>query len=133
MVNKTGPQIQPTTPVIKPKSAQAGRKVQGNTAGNISFHQLLDQAQQTKQEVVFSAHARERIESRNIEFDAEDMSRIEDAMDKVKAKGARSSLLLFGEVALLASVTNRTIITAVDGADDREQIFTGIDSAVILR
>ncbi|MDZ4131884.1 MAG: TIGR02530 family flagellar biosynthesis protein, partial [Dethiobacteria bacterium] len=96
-------------------------------------HQLLDQAQQSKQEVVFSAHARERIESRNIEFDAEDMSRIEDAMDKVKAKGARSSLLLFGEVALLASVTNRTIITAVDGADDREQIFTGIDSAVILR
>jgi flagellar operon protein len=133
MVNKTGPQIQPTSPVIKPKSGQAGRKVQGNTAGNISFHQLLDQAQQTKQEVVFSAHARERIESRNIEFDAEDMSRIEDAMDKVKAKGARSSLLLFGEVALLASVTNRTIITAVDGADDREQIFTGIDSAVILR
>lgn len=133
MVNKTGPQLQPTTPVIKPKSTQAGRKVQGETAGNISFHQLLDQAQQTKQEVVFSAHARERIESRNIEFDAEDMSRIEDAMDKVKAKGARSSLLLFGEVALLASVTNRTIITAVDGADDREQIFTGIDSAVILR
>ncbi len=133
MVNKTGPQIQPTTPVTKPKSTQAGRKVQGETAGSISFHQLLDQAQQSKQEVVFSAHARERIQSRNIEFDAEDMGRIEDAMDKVKAKGARSSLLLFGEVALLASVTNRTIITAVDGAEDREQIFTGIDSAVILR
>ena len=133
MVNKTGPQIHPTTPVIKPKSGHADRKAQAGNVGNISFHQLLDQAQQSRQEVVFSAHARERIESRKIEFDAEDMSRIEDAMDKVKAKGARSSLLLFGEVALLASVTNRTIITAVDGADDREQIFTGIDSAVILR
>lgn len=132
MVNKTGPHIQPHAPVIKPKPGQAGKKAPDKSEDNFSFHQVLDKLQE-KQEVVFSAHARERIESRNIELDEEDLHRIEEAMDKVKAKGARSSLLMFGEVALLASVTNRTIITAVDGAKEREQIFTGIDSAVILR
>ncbi len=131
MVDKTGPHIKPTDPVIKPKT---GKTTQKATQGKeLSFHQLLDQVQE-KREVVFSAHARERMESRNIDLGAEDMNRIEEAMDKVKEKGSRSSLLMFGDVALLASVTNRTIITAVDGADNEgEQVFTGIDSAVILR
>ncbi len=134
MINKTGPHIQPNTPAVKPKPGQVGKKNTGSPkdGDNLSFHQVLDKLQE-KQEVVFSAHARERIESRNIELDQDDLNRIEEAMDKVKAKGARSSLLMFGEVALLASVTNRTIITAVDGATEKEQIFTGIDSAVILR
>ncbi len=132
MVNKPGPHIHTTVPAVKPKpGTTAGRKAE-KVSGDIAFHQVLDRLQE-KKEVVFSAHARERIESRKIELGREDLDRIEEAMDKVKAKGARSSLLMFGEVALLASVTNRTIITAVDGGDDREQIFTGIDSAVILR
>lgn len=133
MVNKTGPHYKTNAaPEVKPKSGQAVHKSPQKSGEEVSFHQVLDKLQE-KQEVVFSAHARERIESRKIELDSEDMHRIEDAMDKVKAKGARSSLLMFGEVALLASVTNRTIITAVDGSEEREQIFTGIDSAVILR
>lgn len=133
MVNKTGPHFKPNTvPEVKPKSGQAVRKSPQKSGEEVSFHQVLGKLQE-KQEVVFSAHARERIESRKIELNSEDMHRIEEAMDKVKAKGARSSLLMFGEVALLASVTNRTIITAVDGSEEREQIFTGIDSAVILR
>jgi flagellar operon protein len=132
MVNKTGPNFQPATAPVKPQGGKTGRNSLEKRIDSLSFHQVLDKLQE-RQQVTFSAHARERIESRKIEIGAEDMNRIEEAMDKVKAKGARSSLLLFGEVALLASVTNRTIITAVDGADEREQIFTGIDSAVILR
>lgn len=132
MVNKTGPYIKPGTPG---KQTARGPVVSGpakQEAVNSSFHQILDKMQE-KQKVNFSAHARERIESRRIELGAEDMNRIEEAIDKVRAKGSRSSLLLFGEVALLASVTNRTIITAVDRTEKEDCIFTGIDSAVILR
>lgn len=132
MVNKTGPGIQPATPFVKPKEARVERKDPRKGGDDTSFQGLLDQMQGRK-ELVFSAHARERIESRKIDLKANDLHRIEEVIDKVKAKGARSSLLLFGEVALLASVTNRTIITAVDGSEEREQIFTGIDSAVIFR
>ncbi len=132
MVNKPGSHFHTIVPVVKPKPGTAADRKTEQVKGDISFHQVLDRLQE-KKEVVFSAHARERIESRNIELAQEDLDRIEEVMDKVKAKGARSSLLMFGEVALLASVTNRTIITAVDGGEEREHIFTGIDSAVILR
>ncbi len=132
MVNKTGPHFKPVTPAGKPGSGQVVRKSHQKVEAGISFHQVLDKLQE-KQKVVFSAHARERIQSRKIELGEEDLHKIEDAIDQVKAKGSRSSLLMFGEVALLASVTNRTIITAVDRAEEGEQIFTGIDSAVILR
>ncbi len=133
MANKIGPHINPNTPEIKPKSGQAIRKTpEKNAEDRASFHQVLGKLQE-KQEVVFSAHARERIESRNIKLGQDDLNRIEEVMDKVKARGARSSLFMLGEVALLASVTNRTIITAVDGTEEKEQIFTGIDSAVIVR
>jgi len=132
MVDKPGPYLKTTDPVVKPAPGKAPARKQQPGRKDISFHQVLDQVQE-KQEVVFSAHARERIENRKIEIGAEDLHKIEQAMDKVKAKGARSSLLMFGDVALLASVTNRTIITAVDGKEEQEQIFTGIDSAVILK
>jgi flagellar operon protein len=132
MVNRTGSKIETGIAPVKQKPGWVDQKGAVNKAGDISFHQMLDQVK-GRQEVTFSAHARERIESRKIEFKAEDLFRIEEAMDRAQAKGSRSSLLLFGEVALVASVTNRTIITAVDGTENREQIFTGIDSAVILK
>ncbi len=132
MVDKTGPHIKPTDPAAKPQPGKAGKEATRKDGENLSFHQILDHLQE-KQEVVFSAHAKERIESRQIDLGAEDMQRIEQAMDKVQEKGGRSSLLMYGDVALLASVTNRTIITAVDGKEDQDQVFTGIDSAVILK
>ena len=96
------------------------------------FQELLAKLQQT-QKLTFSAHARERMESRQISFREEDIDKITEAVNAVEAKGGRSSLLLYGEIALLANIPNRTIITAVDGAGEREQIFTGIDSAVIFK
>ncbi|MEW5785298.1 MAG: TIGR02530 family flagellar biosynthesis protein [Bacillota bacterium] len=132
MVERVVPRLHPAAPTRQPESG-AARKPVAKENGPVSFHQVLDQAQVQRRELVFSAHARERMESRNIELHEEDLHKIGEAMDKAKAKGARSSLLLYGEIALLASVTNRTIITAVDGATEREQIFTGIDSAVIVK
>jgi len=132
MVNKTGPHLQPQAPAIKQKPSVSAGKRPEKTAGELAFRQALQEARGSQQ-VIFSAHARERIESRRISLDSHDMHRIEEVMDKVQAKGSRSSLLMLGEVALVASVTNRTIITAVDGAEAREHIFTDIDSAVIVR
>ena len=53
-------------------------------------------------------------------------------MAKAAAKGARSSLLVMKDVALIVSVTNRTVITAVDGSSLKDNVFTNIDSAVIV-
>ena len=41
-------------------------------------------------------------------------------------------MILLKETALVVSVKNRTVITAVDEASAKENIFTNIDSAAIL-
>jgi flagellar operon protein len=80
----------------------------------------------------FSAHAKERLQTRNISFSPGDLARIQGAVEKAASKGARSSLLVMQDVALIVSVTNRTVITAVDGGSLKENVFTNIDSAVIV-
>jgi flagellar operon protein len=40
-------------------------------------------------------------------------------------------LILLDDVALVVSVANRTVITAIDGDSLKENVFTQIDSAVI--
>src|SRR5690348_13610872 len=80
----------------------------------------------------FSAHARERLNLRNINLSQEDVSRMTDAVNKAAAKGARQSLLVMDNQAFIVSVTNRTVITALDGSSMKENVFTNIDSAVIV-
>jgi flagellar operon protein len=80
----------------------------------------------------FSAHAKERLALRNINLSEEDMARITDAVNKAAAKGARQSLLVMDQLAFIVSVTNRTVITALDGGSMKENVFTNIDSAVIV-
>ncbi len=94
-----------------------------------SFRAALQQAQSS---VRFSAHAQARLQSRQIELDAEALRRVEEAVDKAAEKGSRESLLLMDDVALIVSVRNRTVITAIDKENLKENVFTNIDSAVVL-
>lgn len=80
----------------------------------------------------FSAHAKERLSLRNISLSPEDMTRMTDAVNKAAAKGAKQSLLVMDHQAFIVSVTNRTVITALDGNSMKENVFTNIDSAVIV-
>lgn len=80
----------------------------------------------------FSRHARERMLERNIHLGREELDRISRGVEKAAAKGARDSLLLLDELALVVSVRNRTVVTAVDGQHLKENVFTNIDSAVIV-
>lgn len=80
----------------------------------------------------FSAHAKERLALRNINLSGEDLNRMNDAVNKAASKGARQSLLVMDNQAFIVSVTNRTVITALDGGSMKENVFTNIDSAVIV-
>lgn len=81
----------------------------------------------------FSAHAQRRLDERRISLSPADLAKIREAVDLAAAKGARDSLLIYRDLALVASVKNRTVITAVDGSEGAERVFTNIDSAVIIR
>lgn len=79
-----------------------------------------------------SSHAQTRLQSRNIELDADKWGRVMDGVDKAAAKGAKESLVMVDNVALVVSVKNRTVITAVDQDNLKDNVFTNIDSAVIV-
>lgn len=85
-----------------------------------------------QQQLKLSAHAQTRLVSRKIAMGPDDWQRVHNGVQKAAAKGARESLVLLDDVALVVSVRNRTIITAVDKDQLRENVFTNIDSAVIV-
>jgi flagellar operon protein len=81
----------------------------------------------------FSAHAMQRLESRNIKLTPDDVVRMNAMADKAAAKGAKQSLFLMNDVAMVVSIKNRTVITAVDHDSMKENVFTNIDSAAIIK
>lgn len=79
-----------------------------------------------------SGHAQTRLQSRNIALDEAQWDRVMEGVNRAAAKGSRESLVMVDDVALIVSVKNRTLITAVDQGQLRENVFTNIDSAVIV-
>ncbi len=81
--------------------------------------------------VAFSGHAARRMEQRGVQLDEAHLRRIDSAVDQAQAKGSRDSLILMDDLALVVSITNRTVVTAVDQASQKEHVFTNVDSVVI--
>lgn len=80
----------------------------------------------------FSAHAQARLAALPSPLDGQDLARIEAAVAQAAHKGAKESLILYDDLALVVSIRNRTVITAVDAARRRENVFTNVDSVVIV-
>jgi flagellar operon protein len=99
-----------------------------NTKG---FAEVLEN-QQRGMEVRLSAHAQERLNQQNITISPQDISRINEAARKAEMKGSRESLILLRDLALVVNIRNRTVITAINSARQKDKIFTNIDSTVIL-
>ncbi len=65
-----------------------------------------------QKELKFSKHAIERLQSRNIELTSKDIEQINQAVNKAEEKGVKEALILMDNKAFIASVKNKTIITA---------------------
>jgi flagellar operon protein len=123
-------------PLIKPAQSNPAKpgiqKENRPRANSNDFEKLLQNKVVGREELKFSRHAQERITLRNVKLSSTDLEKINQAVDKAASKGAKESLLLLDNLALVVSINNRTVITAVDGKSIKENIFTNIDSAVIL-
>lgn len=96
------------------------------------FATVLDQKLPT-QGVKFSQHAQERLRARGITLSDTDLQKLEGAVNSVAQKGGRESLVMMGDAAFVVSVRNRTVVTALDKEGMQGNVFTNIDSAVVLR
>ena len=100
------------------------------TSEGLSFEEIL-QKQQTG-EIKFSKRAANRLNDRNIELTSEQLERLSDGTRKAGEKGIRESLVLVDELAFIVNTGSNTVITAMDQAETKENIFTNIDGAVII-
>ncbi len=82
--------------------------------------------------VKFSNHAVERMKTRGISFKPEDLSRLNDAIGRAASKGSKDSLILMNDSALIVSVKNKTVVTVMDKTALKENVFTNIDSTIVM-
>ncbi len=80
----------------------------------------------------FSNHAIDRMHSRGISFSPDQMAKIQSAVDKAASKGAKDTLLLTDDSALIVSIKDKTVVTVMDKAALKENVFTKIDSTVVI-
>ena len=127
------PRIGRSEPVRKSSGPAAASPAQGS-----AFQKILKGELQQGQGIRFSAHAQARLSDRDIEISDDALNKLTDAVDRAAAKGARDALVLMpgasrtDDLALVVSVTNRTVVTAMDGERVRDSIFTNIDSALVV-
>jgi flagellar operon protein len=123
-----GVQIPPSVAPVRPR----GVPVQIPPSGGGSFRDVLRTTAAPAAPLKFSAHAQARLESRNIRLSSEDVAKMNAMADKAAAKGAKQSLFMMRDTAMVVSIVNRTVITAVDQNSMKENVFTNIDSAAII-
>lgn len=93
------------------------------------FKQVLNELENS---VKLSKHAKERLETRNVSLSEKQMNSIAKAMDEAHKKGVRDALIMMDGNCLVASVTNRTIVTAIKPSSEEAKIITNIDAAIVL-
>ena len=120
----------PIQPVRTDRSQTQKPEHAGKTTDS-SFARVLD-TKLPSQEVKFSQHAQDRLKARNIRFSASDLANLEGAVSNVAKKGGKESLVMMGDAALVVSIKNRTVVTAMDRSQMTGNVFTNIDSAVII-
>lgn len=101
-----------------------------NTTDKTSFKDILANVKAKDEGFTVSKHAALRLNQ--INFTEEDMKEIEKGFEIAKDKNSKNTVMLYKDVALIASVENKTLITAVEKDRAKDNIFTNIDSVVIL-
>ena len=95
-----------------------------------SFKDVLNSVASKEKNITISKHAALRLNE--INFTADDMKIIEKGFKIAKEKNSKNAVMIYKDTALIASIENKTIITAVNKDRAKDNIFTNIDSVVIL-
>lgn len=95
-----------------------------------SFDSLLQEKLNEFSGIKLSKHAELRLKSRNIDLTQVQKDKISQAVKKAEAKGIKDSLVMLDNIAFVVNVKSKTVITAVNNSELKENVFTNIDGAV---
>ncbi len=120
---------QPIIPPNEQKQIQNNRKIDSK---NNSFKDLLKN-KLNKDNLNFSKHAQKRINAREMKVEDKELTKLKEGVAKAKEKGGQESLIMVDNNAYIVSIDNETVITAMGEEDIKDNVFTNIDSAVIMK
>lgn len=101
-----------------------------STKEDKSFRDVLKDVKNQKEGFTVSKHAAQRLNE--INFTEDDMNKIEKGFQIAKEKNSKNTVMIYKDIALIASVENKTLITAIEKERAKDNIFTNVDSVVIL-
>ena len=106
--------------------------ISGKSVNNKSkFNDILqDEIKKSESDYTLSKHAADRL--KEIKFTEADMKEIGKGFKIAEEKGSKNSVMIYKDVALIASIENKTVITAIEKERAKDNIYTNIDSVVIL-
>jgi len=115
----------PFIPIVGNESISSPKAGKGATS---SFDAIF---KEELEKVKFSNHALKRLESRNIQLSEDDISKIQDAVERAESKGSIDSLVMMNDkTGFIVNIPNKTVVTAIDVKESQENVFTNIDSVV---
>ena len=109
------------------------KATQMTNSRGLSFEEIWKQKTgEVNNEIRFSKHASNRLADRNLTLSENQLSRLSEGLKKAGEKGIKESLVMVDQLAFIVNVPSNTVITAMDQAQARENVFTNIDGAVIV-
>ena len=103
-----------------------------NTSTQVQFADILHKEADKAQSVQFSKHAARRVQERGIDMTDNLLNDLNQAVQKARAKGARDVVIIGESGAFIVNVPNNVVVTTMSGTEMKENIFTNIDSAVLM-
>lgn len=97
-----------------------------------SFAALLKDELNRSGSLQFSKHAAERVGQRGIEVTEGFLGDLSQAVEKARGKGAKDVVVISDRGAFIVNIPNRMVVTTMSTSEMKDNIFTNIDSAVLL-
>lgn len=114
------------------KLQHASAQLQAQTRNNgVQFSELL-QKEADKTSLHFSKHAVQRVQERGIQMTDSLLGDLNQAVQKARDKGARDVVVIGQSGAFIVNIPNNVVVTTMSGTEMKENIFTNIDSAVLM-
>lgn len=103
-----------------------------NQNSNQNFADILNEKLEKSESLQFSKHSKERIQQRGINVTDSLIEQLNTAADSARLKGAKDVVMIGREAAFIVNIPNNVVVTAMNGNEMKNNIFTNIDSAVLL-
>lgn len=112
-------------------SIQQKKNIENDPSDEASFSRILKK-ELNKDELKFSKHAQQRVDSRQVEVTPQLMEKLNDAVSQAKEKGIDDALIISNKSLFIVNVASNTVITTLNNEESKNRIFTNINGTVII-